>query len=63
MRLSREEGTATYATLRARSAAMLNDASTEGNAAGERMSIPGSLLGVIFMAILLNPSLLRMIPG
>lgn len=67
MRLSGEEGTATYATLRARSAAMraamLNDELTEANAIGERMSIPGSLLGVIFMAILLTPSLLRMIPG
>ncbi|MGY0541407.1 type II secretion system F family protein [Nocardioides sp. YJ-D4] len=67
MRLSGEEGTATYATLRARSAAMrtamLNDELTEANAIGERMSIPGSLLGVIFMAILLAPSLLRMIPG
>jgi Flp pilus assembly protein TadB len=67
MRLSGEEGAATYATLRARSAAMrtamLNDELTEANAIGERMSIPGSLLGVIFMAILLAPSLLRMIPG
>ncbi|MFD4323628.1 type II secretion system F family protein [Nocardioides sp. NPDC058538] len=67
MRLSGEEGAATYATLRARSAAMrtamLNDELTEANAIGERMSIPGSLLGVIFMAILLAPALLRMIPG
>lgn len=67
MRLSGEEGAATYATLRARSSAMrtamLNDELTEANAIGERMSIPGSLLGVIFMAILLAPSLLRMIPS
>ena len=27
---------------------------------GERMSMPGSLLGVIFMALLVAPSLLRM---
>lgn len=66
MRLSGEEGAATYSTLRARSAAMrtamLNDELTEANAIGERMSIPGSLLGVIFMAILLAPALLRMLP-
>jgi hypothetical protein len=65
MRLSGEEGAATYATLRARAGAMrtamLNDELTEANAVGERMSIPGSLLGVIFMAILLAPSILRML--
>lgn len=66
MRLSGEEGAASYAILRARSAAMrtamLNDELTEANAIGERMTIPGSLLGVIFMAILLAPALLRMLP-
>ena len=64
MRLSGEEGASVYANLRARSAAMrtamLNDEITEANAVGERMSIPGSLLGVIFMALLVAPSLLRM---
>jgi len=64
MRLSGEEGASVYATLRARSAAMrtamLNDEITEANAVGERMTIPGSLLGVIFMALLVTPSLLRM---
>jgi hypothetical protein len=64
MRLSGEEGASVYATLRARSAAMrtamLNDEITEANAVGERMTIPGSLLGVIFMALLVAPSLLRM---
>ena len=53
-----------YATLRARSAAMrtamLNDELAQANAVGERMSMPGSLLGVIFMALLVAPSLLRM---
>ena len=53
-----------YANLRARSAAMrtamLNDEIAEANAVGERMTIPGSLLGVIFMALLVAPSLLRM---
>jgi hypothetical protein len=65
MRLSGEEGAAVYATLRARSAAMrtamLNDEIAEANAVGERMTIPGSLLGVIFMALLVAPSLLRML--
>jgi Flp pilus assembly protein TadB len=65
MRLSGEEGASVYANLRARSAAMrtamLNDEITEANAVGERMTIPGSLLGVIFMALLVAPSLLRML--
>ena len=64
MRLSGEEGAQVYATLRARSAAMrtamLNDEKAKANAVGERMSIPLSLLGVIFMAMLVAPSLLRM---
>jgi hypothetical protein len=64
MRLSGEEGASVYSTLRARSAAMrgamLNDELAQANAVGERMTIPGSLLGVIFMALLVAPSLLRM---
>jgi Type II secretion system (T2SS), protein F len=64
MRLSGEEGAPVYTTLRARSAAMrtamLNNEIAEANAVGERMTIPGSLLGVIFMALLVAPSLLRM---
>jgi hypothetical protein len=64
MRLSGEEGASVYANLRARSAAMrtamLNDEIAQANAVGERMTIPGSLLGVIFMALLVAPSLLRM---
>ncbi len=65
MRLSGEEGASVYANLRARSsamrAAMLNDEIAEANAVGERMTIPGSLLGVIFMALLVAPSLMRML--
>lgn len=64
MRLSGEEGAAVYTSLRARSAAMrtamLTAEVTQANAVGERMTIPGSLLGVIFMALLVAPSLLRM---
>ena len=67
MRLSGEEGASIYTNLRARAAAlrdaMLNDELAAANAVGERMSIPGSLLGVIFMALLLAPSLLRMLAG
>lgn len=64
MRLSGAEGAAVYTTLRARSAAlrtaMLGDELAAANAVGERMSIPGSLLGVVFMALLLAPALLGM---
>jgi Flp pilus assembly protein TadB len=65
MRLSGEEGAAVYATLRARSTAMrtamLTRELADANAVGERMSIPGSLLGVVFMALMVAPSLLRML--
>jgi hypothetical protein len=64
MRLSGQEGASVYTHLRARSAAMrtamLNDEITQANDVGERMTIPGSLLGVIFMALLVAPALLRM---
>ncbi|MGO1316825.1 MAG: hypothetical protein ACTMIR_07300 [Cellulomonadaceae bacterium] len=64
MRLSGAEGAAVYTTLRARSAAlrtaMLGDELAAANAVGERMSIPGSLLGVVFMALLVAPALLGM---
>lgn len=64
MRLGGEEGASVYTTLRAKSAglraSMLADEIAGANAVGERMSIPGSLLGVIFMALLIAPSLLRM---
>ena len=67
MRLSGEEGAQVYASLRARSAgmrsAMLNTEKAKANEVGERMSIPMSLLGVIFLAILVTPALLRVIGG
>ncbi|GAA2469280.1 type II secretion system F family protein [Terrabacter carboxydivorans] len=63
MRLSGEEGAQIYSNLRARSAgmraAMLGAEKTKANEVGERMSIPMSLLGVIFLAILVAPALLR----
>lgn len=67
MRLSGEEGAQVYASLRARSAgmrtAMLTAEKAKANEIGERMSIPMSLLGVIFLAILVTPALLRVIGG
>lgn len=67
MRLSGEEGAQIYTSLRARSAgmraAMLNAEKTKANESSERMSIPMSALGVIFLAILVAPSLLRLMEG
>jgi Flp pilus assembly protein TadB len=63
MRLSGEEGAQVYATLRSRSQSMrtaeLNSALAEANATGERMSLPMSALGLIFMIILVTPALLE----
>lgn len=67
MRLGGEEGAQVYGQLRARStsmrAAMLNDELAQANAVGEKMSIPMSMLGMVFLAILIAPALLRMIGG
>lgn len=66
MRLSKE-GSQVYSNLRARSnglrTAMLNEELAKANATGERMSMPMSLLGVVFMVILVAPSLLRVMGG
>ncbi|WP_448071087.1 type II secretion system F family protein [Georgenia yuyongxinii] len=67
MRLSGAEGAAVSANLRARSTALrsavLSDELAAANALGERMTIPASLVGVIFMALLLAPALLGMLTG
>ena len=67
MRLSGQEGAQVYSNLRARSAgmraAMLNAELAEANEIGERMSIPMSILGVIFLAMLICPALLRLLGG
>ncbi len=67
MRLSGEQGAQIYGNLRARSASMrsatLNAELAKANEVGERMTIPMSLLGVIFLAILVAPSLLRVLGG
>ena len=65
MRLSGEEGAQIYANLRARSAAMrtamLEAERAKAHDIGERMYIPASLLGVVFVAILVAPALLRIL--
>ena len=67
VRLSGEEGAQIYTQLRARSAsmraAMLTDEITYANTVGEKLSIPMSILGVIFLIILIAPALLRVIGG
>lgn len=67
VRLGGEQGAQIYGQLRARSAsmrtAMLSDELTEANAVGEKMSIPMSVLGVIFLVILVAPALLRVMGG
>ena len=67
MRLSGEEDAQIYTNLRARSAsmraAMLAAEKGKANEIGERMSIPMSMLGVIFLAILVAPALLRVLEG
>ena len=65
MRLSGEEGAQVYATLRARSTALrtalLTNAQGKANELSERMVVPGSLLGVVFIALLVTPPLLRLL--
>lgn len=67
MRLGGEQGSQIYAQLRARSASMraarLNEELAEANAVGEKLSIPMSILGVIFLVILVAPAVLRVLGG
>ena len=67
VRLSGEEGAQIYSQLRARSAsmraAMLTDEVAYANTVGEKLSIPMSILGVIFLIILVTPALLRVMSG
>jgi Flp pilus assembly protein TadB len=64
MQQSGQDGSQIYTNLRARAAAlrsaMLSAEVSKANAASERMYIPASLLGVVFMAILVAPSMLRL---
>lgn len=65
MRLSGEEGAQVYATLRARSAAMraklTSDDLAEANATSEKMTIPMSALALVFLALLITPSVFRLL--
>ena len=55
--------TPTCAPARPRCAPRCSPPKAKANEVGERMSIPMSLLGVIFMAILVAPALLRVMGG
>ncbi|MGK2876406.1 MAG: type II secretion system F family protein, partial [Nocardioides sp.] len=63
MQQSGQDGAQIYNNLRARAAAlrsaMLSAELGKANAVSERMYIPASLLGIVFMAILVTPSMLR----
>lgn len=64
MRLAGDENTEVYRSLRARSAtvrsALLSEELAEANLVEERMYIPASFLGLVFLALLMAPSLLRL---
>lgn len=67
LRLSGEHTVQIYDSLRARSAAMrsatLNAEKAAANDVNEQMTIPSSLLGVVFLGLLIAPPLLRVIGG
>ncbi|QAY71627.1 type II secretion system F family protein [Xylanimonas protaetiae] len=64
MRLSGEQGAAVYGQLRSRADlmrnALLGEELAQANTDSERLSIPGSITGIVFMALLLAPALLRL---
>ena len=65
MRLSGEEGSTVYATLRARSASMRNALLSQelsaANVDGERMTVPVTALAMVFLALLAFPAVLRIV--
>lgn len=65
MRLSGEDGAQVWSNLRARSAsmrtAMLNAEKAHSAEISERMTLPMSMLGMVFLAILITPALLRVV--
>jgi len=65
MRLSGEEGASVYENLRARSrgmrTALLSREETRANADSERMVIPVAFLGLIFLALLAYPAMVRVL--
>lgn len=67
MRIAGDEDSKVYKQLRARSAsmrsAMLSAELTQANVVEERMYIPASFLGVVFLGLLITPSILRLFSG
>lgn len=67
MRLSGEDGARVYPQLKARAASMrsaiLTAQKTHANEVSERMTLPMTLLGLIFLVILITPQILRMVGG
>lgn len=65
MRLSGEDGAQVWGALRARSAgmraAMLNGEKAGAAEVSEQMTLPMSMLGMVFLAILVTPALLRVL--
>ncbi|WP_440902048.1 type II secretion system F family protein [Actinosynnema sp.] len=65
MRLSGEDGARVYPQLKARAASMrsaiLTAQKTRANEVSERMTLPMTLLGMIFLVILITPQILRMV--
>jgi hypothetical protein len=65
MRLSSSEGASVYRILRAKARSMregllLKDL-TKANETNEKMSLPVSVLGIVFLTILIAPALLSML--
>ena len=65
MRLAGEDGGRVYPQLKARAASMrsaiLSAQKTRANEVSERMTLPMTLLGMIFLLILITPQVLRMV--
>ncbi|MFK5584346.1 type II secretion system F family protein [Serinicoccus sp. LYQ131] len=65
MRLSGEDGARIYPQLKARATSMrsaiLSAQKTRANEVSERMTLPMTLLGLIFLLILITPQMLRMV--
>jgi Flp pilus assembly protein TadB len=65
MRLSGEDGGRVYPQLKARATSMrsaiLSAQKTRANEVSERMTLPMTLLGMIFLVILITPQVLRMV--
>lgn len=64
MRLAGDENSEVYRSLRARSgsmrSALLSEELARANVVEERMWLPGSFLGLVFLGLLLAPSLMRL---